>query len=40
MMQAMAIFGMVVLGVLVLGILIEALLLFPDFLRYMKMKSM
>jgi uncharacterized integral membrane protein len=39
-MQAMAIFGIVVLAIFVLGSLIAALMLFPDFLRYMKMRSM
>jgi hypothetical protein len=40
MMYAMAIFGIVVLAIFVLGILVSSLLMFPDFLRYMKMKSM
>ncbi len=39
-MHAMAIFGMVVLGIFVVGSLIAALMLFPDFLRYMKMRSL
>lgn len=40
MMQTMAVFGIVVLAVFVLGILIASLLLLPDFVRYMKIKSM
>jgi hypothetical protein len=39
-MCAMAIFGTVTLTIFILGSLMSALLLFPDFLRYMKMRSM
>jgi hypothetical protein len=39
-MQTMAIFGIVVVAIFALGSLVAALLLFPDFLRYMKMRSM
>jgi predicted RND superfamily exporter protein len=39
-MHTMAIFGIVVLAILVLTTLTAALLLFPDFLRYMKMRSL
>lgn len=40
MMFAMAVFGIVVLAVFILGSLISALMLLPDFLRYMKMRSL
>jgi hypothetical protein len=36
----MAIFGIAVLGRFVLGSIVSALLLLPDFLRYMKMRSL
>jgi len=39
-MYARAIFGIVVLAIFVVGSLIAALMLFPDFLRYMKMRSL
>jgi hypothetical protein len=39
-MYTMAIFGIVVLAMLVLGAVVAALMLFPDFLRYMKMRSL
>jgi hypothetical protein len=39
-MYAMAIFGIVVLGIFILGSLIAAVMLLPDFLRYMKMRSL
>jgi hypothetical protein len=39
-MHAMAIFGIVVLAVFIIGSFIAALMLFPDFLRYMKMRSL
>jgi len=39
-MHVMAIFGIVVLGVFVLGSIAAAIMLFPDFLRYMKMRSL
>jgi predicted RND superfamily exporter protein len=38
--HTMAIFGIVVLAIFILGSLIAALMLFPDFLRYMKMRSL
>jgi hypothetical protein len=34
----MAILGIVVLAIFILGTFIIALMLFPDFLRYMKMR--
>jgi len=37
-MHTMAIFGIVVLAVFLLGSVVTALMLFPDFLRYMKMR--
>lgn len=40
MMYTMAVFGIVVLAIFVLGSLIAALMLFPDFLRYLKMRSL
>jgi hypothetical protein len=39
-MHAMAIFGIVVLAVFFLVFFAGALVLFPDFLRYMKMRSL
>lgn len=39
-MHAMAIFGIGVLGVFILVSFVAALVLFPDFLRYMKLRSM
>jgi hypothetical protein len=39
-MYTMAIFGIVVLAVFVLLSFIAALLLLPDFLRYMKIRSL
>jgi hypothetical protein len=39
-MHTMAIFGIGVLGVFILGSFVSALMLFPDFLRYMKLRSM
>jgi hypothetical protein len=39
-MHTMAIFGIVVLAVFLLGGVVAALMLFPDFLRYMKMRSL
>jgi predicted RND superfamily exporter protein len=38
--HTMAIFGIVVLAIFILASLIAALMLFPDFLRYMKMRSL
>jgi hypothetical protein len=39
-MYQMAIFGIAVAGVVVLAVLIAAVTLFPDLLRYMKIRSM
>jgi hypothetical protein len=39
-MHTMAIFGIVVLGTFILGSLIAAVMLAPDFLCYMKMRSL
>jgi hypothetical protein len=38
-MHTMAIFGIVVLAIFILGSLTAALMLFPDFLLYLKMRS-
>jgi hypothetical protein len=39
-MYAMAIFGIVELSVFILGSFVAALMLLPDFLRYMRMRSL
>lgn len=39
-MHTMAIFGIGVLAVFILASFVAALMLFPDFLRYMKLRSM
>jgi hypothetical protein len=39
-MHTMAIFGIIVLTVFLLGGVVATLMLFPDFLRYMKMRSL
>jgi hypothetical protein len=39
-MYGLAIFGIVVLALIGLTILVGAVMMFPDFLRYMKMRSL
>jgi hypothetical protein len=39
-MHTTTMFGIVVLAVLILGAVVAALMRFPDFLRYMKMRSL
>ena len=39
-MHAMAVFGIVVLSVITLTLSAAAILLFPDFLRYIKIRSL